>query len=225
MVRMAERAHAYVVFNTITFAGPDDAQPRNSAIVLGPDGRVALQYDKIHLVPFGEYVPPWAFPGKVGKIVSQVGDFVPGTSYRAADTPDGAIAVPICYEDIFPELVRRLTPGGAGVLVNISNDSWYGDSSAAYQHLETSRYRAIENGRYLLRATNDGITAIIDPHGRVIEELPRHRRMVLSGHFNYVGRQTFYNAHGDVFAWLCVLATVAVMGSQEIGRASCRERV
>ena len=214
MVRMAERAHAYVVFNTITFAGPDDAQPKNSAIVLGPDGRVALQYDKIHLVPFGEYVPPWAFPGKVGKITSQAGDFVPGTSYRAAETPDGAIAVPICYEDIFPQLVRRLTPQGPGVLVNISNDSWYGDSSAAFQHLEMSRYRAIENGRYLLRATNDGITAIIDPHGRVIEQLPRHRRMVLSGHFNYVGRQTFYNAHGDVFAWLCVLATVAVVGSQ-----------
>src|SRR5947208_15564180 len=112
--------------------------------------------------------------------------------YRSAHTPVGAIAVPICYADIFPELVRRLTPGGAGVLVHISNDSWYGDSSAAYQHLEMSRYRAIEHGRSLLRATNDGITAIIDADGMLTQQLPRPRQMVLSGHFTSVGRHTLY---------------------------------
>ena len=143
-------------------------------MVLDPSGQVMMQYDKIHLVPFGEYVPWWAFPGKVGKLVSEVGDFLPGTRYRTASTPDGAVGIPICYEDIFPQLVRRLTPKGPGVLVNITDDGWYGDSAARFQHLEMSRFRAIENGRYLLRATNDGVTAVIDPQGRIVQQLPLH---------------------------------------------------
>lgn len=210
--KMARAAQAYVIVGTVNFAGQDNTRPQNSAVVLDPEGRLLLQYDKIHLVPFGEYVPAWAFPGKVGKITSEVGNFVPGTSYRAARMPRGAIGVFICYEAIFPQLVRRLTPEGAGVLVNISNDAWFGDSSAAYQHLEMARLRAIENGRYLLRATNDGITAVIDPYGRVVEQLPRHRPMVLPGHFNYLARRTFYTTYGDVFAWLCVAVSVMLAG-------------
>jgi len=209
---VATHTNAYVVFNTITFAGPNNSVPHNAAIVLSPRGEEVLEYDKIHLVPFGEYVPSWAFPGKIRKIITGVSDFVPGSKFEAARTPDGALAISICYEDIFPQLVRRLTPPGPGVMLNISDDAWYGDSSAAAEHLEISRSRAIENGRYLLRATNDGITAVIDPYGRVVEQLPLHRQMVLDGHFNYVSRQTFYNAHGDVFAWLCVAVTLGMVG-------------
>lgn len=208
---MARQTRTYVVVNTVSFSGQDSAMPRNSAIVLDPDGRVVLQYDKIHLVPFGEYVPRWAFPGKVGKITAEVGDYVPGSSYRVAQTAEGSIGVFICYEAIFPQLVRRLVPSGPGVLVNISNDAWYGDSSAAYQHLEMARLRAIESRRFLLRATNDGITAVIDPYGRVVEQLPHHRPMVLPGHFNYLRERTFYTAHGDVFAWLCVAVAVGIV--------------
>src|SRR5207249_4845654 len=197
---LARRTHAYLVFNTINYSREDDNRPLNSAMVLDPSGQVMMQYDKIHLVPFGEYVPWWAFPGKVGKLVSEVGDFLPGTRYRTASTPDGAVGIPICYEDIFPQLVRRLTPKGPGVLVNITDDGWYGDSAARFQHLEMSRFRAIENGRYLLRATNDGVTAVIDPQGRIVQQLPLHGAKVLSGHFSYLARQTFYTAHGDVFA-------------------------
>lgn len=204
---------AYVIFNTNTFAGPNNTLPHNSAIVLDPEGKEVLQYDKIHLVPFGEYVPKWAFPGRIGgKVLSQVSDYVPGTTYQAAQTPDGAIIVSICYEDVFPQLVRRLTPKGPGVLVNITDDGWYGDSSARAQHLEIARFRALENGRYLLRATNDGVTALVDPYGRILEELPGHRQMVLSGHFNYLSRQTFYNAHGDLFSYLCVAVTLGFIG-------------
>ncbi|MBZ5565141.1 MAG: apolipoprotein N-acyltransferase [Acidobacteriia bacterium] len=187
-------------------------------IVLGPEGRVVEQYDKIHLVPFGEYVPAWAFPDKIGKITSQVGDFVPGTTYRVARTPEGTIAVFICYEDIFPQLVRRLASQGAGVLVNISNDAWYDDTAAAPQHLEMARLRAIENRRYLLRATDDGITAVIDPYGRVAAEAPRHRELVLSADFRYLTRQTFYTAHGDVFAWLCVAITGVLIVNAIVAR-------
>jgi apolipoprotein N-acyltransferase len=204
---MARQAGAFVVVNTVNFVGPGTAQATNSAVVLDPEGRLVTTYDKIHLVPFGEYVPAWAFPGRIGKITSEVGNYVPGTRYTVAATSEGTIGVFICYEAIFPQLVRQLTLAGAGVLVNISNDGWYGDSAAAPQHLEMARLRAIENDRYLLRATNDGITAVIDPYGRVLARLPRHRLMVLPGRFDYRTTRTFYTARGDVFAWLCVVLT------------------
>jgi apolipoprotein N-acyltransferase len=210
--RMARQGGAYVVVNTVVPLGQGPSEITNSAVVVDPEGREILQYDKIHLVPFGEYVPAWAFPGMIGKISGEVGNFVPGTSYRVAPTPQGAIGIFICYEDIFPELVRRLTLAGAQVLVNICNDAWYGDSPAAFQHLEMARLRAIENRRYLLRATNDGITALIDPYGRVEKELPRHQAAVLPAPFSYRSGRTFYTKHGDVFAWLCgALAAVMVL--------------
>jgi len=208
---LARKAHAYVVFNTITFTGQDNTQPKNSAVVLDPEGRETLQYDKIHLVPFGEYVPNWPLLNLAGKITSQVGDFVPGSNYQGARTMEGAVGVFICYEAIFPQLVRRLTPGGPSVLVTISNDAWYGDSSAAYQHLNMARLRAVENGRYLLRATNDGVTAVIDPFGRIVSELPRHETATLPAHFDYRSKRTFYNLYGDVFAWLCVAVSIALL--------------
>jgi apolipoprotein N-acyltransferase len=206
--RMARQTQAYVVVGTVNYYGEDITRPRNTAVVLDPAGRVLLQYDKMHLVPFGEYVPWWAFPEKVGKITHEVGNFVPGTKYQVARTAQGAIGVFICYESIFPELVRRIAAEGASVLVTISNDTWYGSSSAAYQHLEMARLRAIENGRFVLRATNDGVTAIIDPYGRVLERTPRQQAMVLAGRFDHRFEKTFYTAYGDVFAWLCVVVCV-----------------
>jgi apolipoprotein N-acyltransferase len=132
-----------------------------------------------------------------------VGNFVPGSSYPVAKSPGGGIGVFICYEAIIPQLARKLVANGAGVLVNISNDAWYGDSAAAYQHLEMARLRAIENHRYLLRATNNGLTTLIDPYGRVREEIPRYQRLAMPARFDFETRQTFYSVYGDVFAWLC----------------------
>jgi apolipoprotein N-acyltransferase len=210
--RMARQGRAYVVVNTVVPVGSGPSEITNSAVVVDPEGREILQYDKMHLVPFGEYVPAWAFPDKIGKITAEVGNFVPGTSYRVAPTPEGGIGIFICYEDIFPQLVRRITLAGAQVLVNICNDAWYGDSAASFQHLEMARFRAIENRRYLLRATNDGITALIDPYGRVEKQIARHRTAVLPANFSYRRGQTFYTKHGDVFAWLCTaLAGVIVL--------------
>jgi apolipoprotein N-acyltransferase len=208
---MARRGHAYVVVNTVVPLGKGGSQITNSAVVLDPEGREILQYDKMHLVPFGEYVPAWAFPDLIGKITSEVGDFVPGSSYRVAPTPEGAIGVFICYEDIFPRLVGRIAEAGAAVLVNISNDAWYGRSAAAYQHLEMARLRAIENHRYLLRATNNGVTALIDPYGRVEDEIGRYQTAVLAVNFGYLRAQTFYTRHGDLFAWLCAALAAAAL--------------
>jgi apolipoprotein N-acyltransferase len=217
--RMARESSAYVVVGSVNFADAAQTQPKNSAMVLDPEGRVVLAYDKIHLVPFGEYVPAWAFPNLVGKITHEAGNFVAGSSYRAAETRDGALSLFICYESIFPQLVRRLVPEGPAVLVNISNDAWFGDTAAAAQHLEMARLRAIENRRYLLRATNDGITCVIDPYGRVVGRLLRHQYAVLAGRFDFVAGSTFYTRYGDLFAWACIVFAVA-----RIARDAVRER-
>ncbi|MGO8786083.1 MAG: apolipoprotein N-acyltransferase [Terriglobia bacterium] len=203
MENMARQTHAFVIANTIVPLDARGDRISNTAITLDPEGREVSRYDKIHLVPFGEYVPFWALPGLVHKITSEVGSFVPGSSYAVANSPGGGIGVFICYEAIIPQLARQLVANGAGVLVNISNDAWYGDSAAAYQHLEMARLRAIENHRYLLRATNNGLTTLIDPWGRVRQEIPRYQRLAMPAHFDFETRQTFYSAHGDVFAWLC----------------------
>ncbi len=212
MEEMARTARAEVITNTITFRGGDERLPRNSAVVLDPQGNAVLRYDKIHLVPFGEYVPAWVQIFGAGKITSQVGNFVPGRHFDSAQTPQGRAAIFICYEAIFPQLVRKLADQHAGVLVNISNDAWYGDSAARFQHLMMARFRAIENERYLLRATNDGITCAVDPYGRVIASVPEHRQVALALRFDYLTGSTFYGRHGDVFAWACVLATALIAG-------------
>ncbi len=209
--RMARQASAYVVVNTVIPLATGRPQITNSAVVLDPEGRQILQYDKMHLVPFGEYVPAWAFPDMIGKITTEAGNFVPGASYGVAPTPQGALGVFICYEDIFPQLVRRVTLAGARVLVNISNDAWFGRSSAALQELEMARLRAIENRRYLLRATNDGITVMIDPYGRVEKQIARYQTTPLPVNFSYLGAETFYTRHGDVFAWLCAALAGAMV--------------
>ena len=215
---MARQTHAYVIANTIIPINEREETITNSAFTLDPDGREVSRYDKIHLVPFGEYVPGWALPGLVHKITSEVGNFIPGTSYPVAPSPGGGIGVFICYEAIIPQLARQLVANGAAVLVNISNDAWYGKSAAAYQHLEMARLRAIENHRYLLRATNNGLTTLIDPYGQVREEIPRYQRLAMPAHFDFETRETFYTAHGDWFAWLsaavaALMLLIAPLGS------------
>ncbi|MGH9446699.1 MAG: apolipoprotein N-acyltransferase, partial [Terriglobia bacterium] len=209
---MARAARADVVFNTITFAGPRQTRPQNTAIVLNPSGETILEYHKIHLVPMGEYVPNWLRFTRMTKMTSEVSDFVPGSHYHVAHAPEGGIGVFICYEAIFPQLVRRLTPRGPGVLVNISDDAWYGKSAARFQDLNMARFRAIENHRYLLRATNDGITAVIDPYGRISAEAPQYRQTALAAHFRYLSKRTFYTEYGDVFAWSCVAVSLIIFG-------------
>ena len=211
VARMAGQAHAFSILNTVIPLDAAGKQITNSAIVLNPEGNEIARYDKIHLVPFGEYVPWWGFPGLVNKITPEVGNFVAGTKYEVAKTPAGGVGVLICYEAIFPQLARKLTAAGAGVLVNISNDAWYGESAAAYQHLEMARLRAIENRRYLLRATNDGVTTVIDPYGRLGPQLPRNQQGVLAVKFGFEARKTFYTAYGDLFAWVCGIAAALML--------------
>jgi apolipoprotein N-acyltransferase len=156
------------------------------------------------LVPFGEHVPYASLFFFAGKLLSEVGDFVPGQRYQLLPGVNGSrVAAVICYEVAFPELVRQLTSRGANVIVNVSNDGWFGDSPARRQNLLMARMRAIENDRWLLRATNDGLTAVISPQGRV-ETYPAAVREVFAARYGLKSSQTFYTTWGDWFALLCV---------------------
>jgi apolipoprotein N-acyltransferase len=181
----------------------------NSASLVSPAGEWVGRYDKIHLVPFGEYVPFKRVFGFAGGLTKEVGDFSPGISRAPLQAGSSNLGVFICYESIFPDEVRQLVANGAQVLVNISNDGWYGDSGAYAQHLKQARMRAVENNRWLLRGTNTGVTASVDPYGRVVSSIPRKIRAVLESNYALSNVTTFYTRHGDWFAYLCAIISVA----------------
>jgi apolipoprotein N-acyltransferase len=185
--------------------------PTNSAALLGPDGKPDFIYDKIHLVPFSEYIPwrKWLFFAK--DLTGLVGDFQPGSEYKVGNISGGPFSVYICYEAIFPNEVRRFTLAGAQLFVNISDDGWFGGSGAPAQHLAMARVRAVENRRWLLRDTNDGITVSVDPYGRIVARLPEYVRGELDAPFAFRADLTPYARWGDWIAWLCVLTAVVLL--------------
>jgi len=187
----------------------------NSASVVAMDGHFAGRYDKIHLVPFGEYVPfrrLLFFIHQITENLSDMGNGADRKTFRIGG-PNGAhrYGIFICYESVFGDEVRQFVRLGAEVFVNISDDGWYGDSSAPWQHLNMARMRAIENRRWILRDTNNGVTTVIDPWGRVTFSAPRHTLTSLTARYGYGSGLTFYTRHGDLFAWLCSLITLAAL--------------
>jgi len=188
----------------------------NSGFIIGPDGSQVGRYDKIHLVPFGEYIPFQNLLTFAHKLTGRVGMFTRGTERNAflLDTQNQEkhrYGVFICYEAVFADEVRMFAKHGAEVFVNISDDGWYGDTSAPWQHLNMARMRAIENRRWLLRDTNSGVTAVIDPYGVVRQSIPRHQTGELEAEFGFRNDLTFYTVHGDVFAWLCVVVSLGIV--------------
>ena len=169
----------------------------NSAMLFSRDGEPMGRYNKIHLVPFGEFVPFEKFLFFAKKLTGSVGRFDRGTDrtpFPIADQ-DGNVhryGIFICYEAVFADEVRHFAANGAEVLVNISDDGWYGDTSAPWQHLNMARMRAIENRRWLLRDTNNGVTAAIDPYGRVRQSIPRHQADALPAQYGFRSDITFY---------------------------------
>jgi apolipoprotein N-acyltransferase len=182
----------------------------NSAFVVPPGGGPGDRYDKIHLVPFGEYVPLHRLLFFVDRLVQgAIGEFASGRRLRPVATPLGPAGTFICYEAVFPELVRRLARH-AGFLVNITNDAWYGRTAGPYQHLAMAVVRAVETRRYLVRAANTGISAIIDPYGRILDRSRLQERTVLLGRIVPRRDLTPYVRTGDAFAWACVILTALV---------------
>ena len=181
-----------------------------SASFFLPDGSYAGRYDKMHLVPFGEYTPYKQLFFFAGHLLDGL-VLVPGTQRRVFNVNGHRFGVFICYESIFGDEVREFAQSGAQVLVNLSDDGWYGDTSAPWEHLDMARMRAIENRRWLLRDTNTGLTASIDPQGRIVAALPRHTRDAIEVPFGYRSDLTFYTRHGDWIGWLCALVIAAVL--------------
>jgi len=213
---VARQANTWVLAGGIgiTNASQNPQRPTtiyNSAQLVSPTGEWVSRYDKAHLVPFGEYVPFKRLFAFAGGLTKEVGDFSAGTSRRPLDADGTKLGVFICYESIFPDEVRQFVAQGAQVLVNISNDGWYGDSGAYAQHLKQARMRAVENARWLLRDTNTGVTASIDPYGRVVARAPRKVRTSLKAPYALVSETSFYTRHGDWFAYLCAIICVVAL--------------
>jgi apolipoprotein N-acyltransferase len=184
-------------------------QPFNSAVLMDPTRGETFVYDKIHLVPFSEYLPWSGYFAFVRRITLQVGDFQQGTEYRVGTLRDGRrFCVYICYEAVFPGEVRKFVSGGAELLVNISNDGWFGRTAGPEQHLEMARVRAIENRRWMLRCTNNGYTVAVDPYGREVARLATDVRGALEAPYAYRSDLTSYTQWGDWVPWLSLAATV-----------------
>ena len=215
---LARQAHVSLIFGSDQLewraAGtrriPDKAY--NSAFLVRSDGETGGTYRKMHLVPWGEYVPLKQWLSFVGPLVEAIGTgFAAGdeaTLLRVAGHP---VSVAICYEVIYPELVRKFVAEGSELLTTITNDAWFGTTSAPYQHFEQASMRAIEEGRFLVRAANTGISGIVDPYGRVLARTELLRPAALVGDARFLRASTFYGRHGDWLAYTATVVTLIVM--------------
>jgi apolipoprotein N-acyltransferase len=213
---LAKQSGSWVVAGSIGIkpamhSGGEASQIFNSAAMVNPEGEWVGRYDKVHLVPFGEYLPFPQLFAFAGGLTKEVGEFQRGASHAPLDAGNERVGIFICYESIFPDEVRQGPLEGAQVLLNISNDGWYGDSGAWAQHLQQTQMRAIENDRWLLAGTNTGMTASIDPYGRIVAATPRKVRTALDAPYALREGTTFYTRHGDWFAYLCAIISVGAV--------------
>ena len=187
-----------------------EGEPRfqNRAYLINGSAILEGVYAKQHLVPFGEYVPLKKLLFFVSRLVEAAGDFVPGDDPSPLILGRQPFGVLICYEDIFPELARAAVERGATTLINITNDAWYGTTSAPYQHLEMARWRAVEFRVPLIRAANTGISSVFEATGRSCGVVPLSQEGFLVCAVHPFRTLTFYAKWGDLFAWLCTLAMV-----------------
>jgi apolipoprotein N-acyltransferase len=162
-------------------------------------------------VPFGEYVPLRRLFFFAEKLVQAVSDFSAGEELTLLSVGGHPVSVAICYEVVYPDLVRQAVAGGSELLTTITNDAWFGPTSAPYQHFAQASMRAIENGRYLVRAANTGISGIVDPYGRVLAESPIFEQTIIVGDVRYVRERTIYSRTGDVFAYGALALTLALL--------------
>ncbi|HXG31231.1 MAG TPA: apolipoprotein N-acyltransferase [Thermodesulfobacteriota bacterium] len=184
-----------------------DIEKFNTAFLTDSGGRILGRYHKIKLLLFGEYLPFTRYIPALKKLSPASGDFTPGNKLDLFEIREKGLRIAplICYEDIIPSFSRRFVKEGANLIVNITNDAWFGRTTAPYQHLLLSIPRAVETRRYLVRATNTGVSAIIDPVGRVVAKTEIFKPVTLEGEIGIMnGEKTLYTKTGDVFSWGCL---------------------
>jgi len=198
----------------------------NAAVLVNPDGSTGGAYRKMHLVPFGEYVPLRRLLFFAAPLVETVGDFSAGTEAVLLPVRGRKVSTAICYEVVYPDQVRRTVADGAHLLTTITNDAWFGRTSAPYQHFEQAAMRAIENGRYVVRAANTGVSGIVDPYGRPLVRSGIFEPAVIVGEARFLDEQTLYTRTGDVFAYACAAATLGIWAACTIlARQHARQRL
>lgn len=214
ILKTAREAHSYILFGSPAYTrNGEEVRYYNSAFMISPEMEIADRYDKMHLVPFGEYVPLKRLLFFVDKMAEGIGDFSAGEKVRILNMPGAGIGVLICYEGIFPDLARKHVKEGADMLVNITNDAWFGRTSAPYQHLSMYALRAVENRVPVVRAANTGVSAFIDRSGLITLRSGVFERSQIKGEVNITGSKTFYTRFGDLFAYLCLLLAAFFVSS------------
>jgi len=208
---LAEQARVPIVFGSDQIERGRPDRYFNSAFLVRADGTTGGVYRKMHLVPFGEYVPFQRLLFFAAPLTEQAGTFSPGLNPELLPVDGHRLSVAICYEVVYPDLVRQFVAGGSELLTTITNDAWFGRTSAPMQHFQQAAMRAIENGRYLVRSANTGISGIVDPYGRVLAQTPIFESAVLVGEARFLRTSTFFSRHGDVLAYASVVATLALL--------------
>jgi apolipoprotein N-acyltransferase len=207
---LVRQAGVTLIFGSDQVERRSPARLYNSAFLLRPDGSTGGVYRKIRLVPFGEYVPMQRLLFFAAPLTEQVGTFTAGERVELLPVDGRPVSVAICYEIVYPELVRRFVSAGSQLLTTITNDAWFGETSAPEQHFEQASMRAIEEGRYLVRAANTGISGMVDPYGRVLRRSGIFEPAVIVDDVRFLQASTFYARHGDMVATVSLIATIAL---------------
>ncbi|AMY11232.1 Apolipoprotein N-acyltransferase [Luteitalea pratensis] len=200
-----QQARVSVVFGSDEVVGPKEFY--NAAFVMDGTGEIRGSYRKMQLVPFGEYIPVRWLLFFAQPLVEGFSDFSAGQQLTLLPVGVHRLSVAVCYEAVFPWLSRRAVRQGSQLLATITNDAWYGTSAAPYQHFQQARVRAVETGRYLVRAANTGISAVVDPYGRVQVQSPLFETGTWTGDVRWLDGSTWYVRTGDAGAWACMLVT------------------
>lgn len=212
--RLARETRTPFLIGTDEYRPPTGGEPErfyNSAVLVGSDGRTRAGYRKMQLVPFGEYVPLQRLLFFVGPLVEKVSHFTAGEAPTVLSDDSLRVGVSICYESVYPWLARSFVRNGSQLLATITNDAWFGRSSAAYQHFEQAAVRAVEQGRFLVRAANTGISGVVDPYGRVLAATPLFEATTLAVDVRLHESSTIYARVGDVVVWMSLLLAAWVL--------------
>jgi len=209
IINLSRKTNSWLLFGSVSSSQTKNTNDYfNSAYLLSPSGEVKGRYDKVHLVPYGEYVPYRDIFPFVKKLTAGIGDLGRGAGFNPLSLDNKKIGILICYESILPFAARMYKNNSADLLVNITNDAWFGKTSAPFQHFSMAVFRSVETRLYLVRAANTGISGIIDPGGHIVAETKIFQKDALKGYVKFVSIPTFYAKYGDILVTVCFVLII-----------------